>query len=76
MTTKEKTAKKYKITVTQHYWVKKESVNYVDGDIAVAMKQVEQDYEDEVLSWDTVSKNHEGVDWGIETLGEDESTDE
>ena len=48
----------------------------MDGDIAVAMKQVEKDYEDEVLSWDTVSKNHEGVDWGIETLGEDESTDE
>jgi len=76
MTTKEKT-KQYKITVTQHYWVKKESVNFVEGEnIDTAMKQVEQGYDEEVLSWDTVSKHHEGVDWAIETLDEDESTDE
>ena len=72
MTTKEKT-KQYKITVTQHYWVKKESVNYVDAENAdIAMDQVEKDYEDEVLDWDTCERRHEGVDWAIGEVASDD----
>ena len=76
MKAQEKTKKKYKITVTQHYWVKKESLNYVDaenGDIAMA--QVEKDYDDEVLSWDTCERRHEGVDWGIGEIVDDDEGD-
>jgi len=66
MTTKEKTTKKYKITVTQNYWVKKQSFNYVEAENAdLAMEQVEKDYDDEVLDWDTYEQRHEGTDWAI-----------
>ena len=76
MKAQEKTKKKYKITVTKSYWVKKQSFNYVDaenGDIAMA--QVEKDYEDEVLSWDTTERKHEGADWTIGEIVDDDEGD-
>ena len=60
---------KYKVTVTHSYWVNKVSVNYVEGEnIDTAMEQGEKDYEDEVLDFQTVTTDHHGTDWGIETL--------
>ena len=69
----QKKKKKYKITVTKSYWVKKESFNYVEAEnVDIAMEQVEKDYENELLSWGSFERRHEGTDWGIEELTDDD----
>ena len=73
MKAQEKTKKKYKVKVTKTYWTKKISYNVVEGEnVDDAMEQVEKDYEDDLLDWEPASTHHEGTDWGVEELIDDD----